>query len=181
MHPIRLFSYGFSLNSGRRAFRIQPNVETRERQLKAWKDLILGYCTAQRLYSIDPASFPCFRNDEIGRHLSAEGVSTVIQYLIQQGHAEWEDGLQHTRLRIILKSPQSLAADVYNWAETTGSIGTVFTIYELHASEEFADTVFHGADPQMLRRALQHLETTRRCVIIHGSTSEEDGVKFLPR
>lgn len=158
-------------------FRIQLNAETKDRQLRAWKDLILNYCTIQRSFIFDPAVFPYFRNDSIGRFLSPEGVNSVIQYLIAQGNAEWENET-HSRLRIFWKSIPSLAQELYDWAIGQG-LGTVYTIYELHASDDFADASFHGTDVSFIRRALQLLVTQQKCVLIPGSTPDEDGVKFL--
>jgi hypothetical protein len=39
-----------SVNSN---FSIQPNLSTRDKQLKAWARLILDYCQFNKIYSID--------------------------------------------------------------------------------------------------------------------------------
>lgn len=140
---------------------------------------MLGYCTATKSYHLDPPSFPFFHNDTIGRRLTPEGIHTVIQFLITQGHAEWEDETR-SRVRILWKSPQSVAVEIYTWAVEQG-LNTVYTIYELHSSEEYSDTRFHGTDPALLRRALQVLESQGKCVLIPGETREEDGVKFIAK
>lgn len=157
--------------------RIQINAETREKQLRAWKDLILSYCTAQRSFILTPRAFPFFRNDAIGRFLSPEGINAVVQYLIAQGNAEWEDET-HTRLRILWKSVPQLAQELYDWAIGQG-LGTVYTLYELHSSDEFTDASFHGTDVALLRRALQLLAQQGKCVLIPGASADEDGVKFV--
>lgn len=55
--------------------------------------------------------------------------------MLSLGNAEWEDS-NETSLRIIWKSPESLAGEVYNWAIQQEVVGTVFTLYELHSGEE---------------------------------------------
>ncbi len=93
------------------------------------------------------------------------------------GNAEWQDS-SHGSLRIMWKSPQTLAGEVYSWAARTEILGTVFTIYELHSGDESHDSGsiksisvlmqllviyylpgFYGVDPVVLRKALELLET----------------------
>lgn len=74
------------------------------------------------------------------------------------GNAEWQDTTSKGALRVMWKSPQTLAGEVYAWACRTDILGTVFTIYELHAGDDNHDSGFHGVDPITLRRALDLLE-----------------------
>lgn len=56
------FSYGVSM------FRLQPNVETRKKQLDAWRTLLLDYCRAQKICVIDVNDrdhLPVFNNTAI--------------------------------------------------------------------------------------------------------------------
>lgn len=142
----------------------------------------------------------------MGRELSADGVNAVINKLIQTGNAEWEDA-SHTGLRIILKTPESLAGDIYAWyvtflfhhpiksltyslvtnsssfsyrASRNGLIGTVLTLFELHSGDDYQDSGFYGADPIILKRALQVLEREGKCSVFEGANPGEEGVKFNP-
>lgn len=54
-------------------------------------------------------------------------------------HAEWDDESK-TNLRVIWKTPETLAGEIYNWAQVNGYTGTVFTIFELHSDEEHMDS-----------------------------------------
>lgn len=184
---------------------LQPVRETQEKQLKLWKEVILKYCSATNCYRVHPNSLACFHNEEIERHLSPDGVQAVVNFLIQEGiaaglslpisffltllfllllyvvligNAEWEDE-GHTSLMIMWKSPELLGQEIYAWASKVDLLGTVFTIYELYAGDEYEDSGFHGTDPVLLRKALHYLETVRKCKIIPGASPEEDGVKFL--
>lgn len=60
-------------------------ADTREKQLKLWKELILQYCVHNSQYKLVPANFPFFRNDSIERELNSEGRQAVIDYLIKAG------------------------------------------------------------------------------------------------
>eukprot|EP01032_Pedospumella_encystans_P015358 gene15358-17572_t len=159
-------------------FTIQPVAATREKQLKLWRELILQYCIHNNLHSLVPSSFPFFKNSAIERELSADNVNVVVNYIIKSGNAEWEDH-NHTSLRIIWKTPEALAGEVYQWALQQEVAGTVFTLYELHSGEENQDSGFHGCDPVILRRALELLQSADKCRILRGATPDEDGVKFL--
>lgn len=125
-----------------------------------------------------PNDFPYFHNDEIERRLSTEAINQVVSFMINSGCAEWDDS-EHTRLIIMWRRPEVLAGDIYDWAVKNQCIGGVFTVFELYAGEDHRDTSFYGTDPAVFRKALDSLERAGKCVIFQGSTSSEDGVKFL--
>ncbi len=60
--------------------------------------------------------------------------------------------------KISADTVQTIANEIYEWATKQEIIGTVYTIYELHSSDEFSHTSFFGTDSSLIRRALQHLE-----------------------
>jgi ESCRT-II complex subunit VPS25 len=159
-------------------FTLQTVFETREKQLKLWRELVIDYCMVTNSYSVVHSQFPYFRNAAIDRQLDRKGIEAVVESLIKAGNAEWEDGLR-TSLRIMWKSPNVLAAEIYAWASTAEILGTVFTIYELHSGEDNQDSGFHGTDPVLIRRAVELLQAANKCVVIAGASREEDGVKFL--
>ena len=73
---------------------------------------------------------------------------------------------------------EQLAADILQWAERNGYVGTVCTVYELHSGEDVNGMSFQGADEELLRRAIAILENQGRCTLFKGDTSSEDGIKF---
>ena len=95
-------------------FTIQPVLETREKQLLLWKTIIINYCQYSKINHINPTNFPMFKNSLLNRELSNEGIQIVINKLIQSGNAEWEDSTK-AWLRIIFKSPEVLAGEIYSW------------------------------------------------------------------
>ena len=161
---------------------MQPVAATREKQLRLWRELVVRYhqgLPPEQAY-MSPGTFPLFRNEEIGRSLSPEAVQVVVESLLAHGNAEWEDE-RRSSLRILLRSPEQLSNEVYEWVRQNGLFGSVYTMYELHASDEddFKGSGLLGVDPSLLRRALILLEKADKAQIIHGDSSEDDGVKFI--
>jgi ESCRT-II complex subunit VPS25 len=116
-------------------YTLQPVKATREKQLEIWCNIVIKHCRDNNITSIMPSSFPVFSNVEIGRKLSPEGISAVVEHLITLGLAEWEDSACHS-LHILLRSPDALASEIYKWAVDNDFIGTVLTLYELHSGGE---------------------------------------------
>lgn len=53
--------------------RLQPNVDTRQKQLAAWCSLVLSYCRHHKLYTLDvmeAQESPVFNNKKIERILT---------------------------------------------------------------------------------------------------------------
>lgn len=59
--------------------------------------------------------------------------------IIAVGNAEWEDA-SHARIRILWRTVEQLASDIFNWATNEGHINEVFTVYELHSGEDTEDS-----------------------------------------
>lgn len=159
-------------------FTIQPVLSSREKQLALWRELILRYHAENKIKTLVVHDCPLWKNDAIHRQLKyPEEVMQVVEDFVQHGHGEWEDG-NKTRCRILWRKPEQLAADIYHWAEQSGHIGSVCTVYELHSGEDVNGLSFQGVDEELLRRALAILEDSGKCAIFKGDTSEEDGIKF---
>jgi hypothetical protein len=170
---------------------LQPTLETREKQLRLWKELILDYCSKSNVYQINPATFPFFKNESINRQMSVDGIRAIVEFLLANRNAEWDDTTR-TILRIMWKTPESLGMDIYEWASKKEVLGTVYTIYELVSGDEYTESGekerielilniisheplflsfsfsfsvfsgFHGTDLVLFRRALQYLESQRK-------------------
>ena len=160
-------------------FTIQPVVVTRQKQLQLWKELIVRYYEYHKLRTLVIHECPLWSNSQIGRQLNTNGITTVLNYVIEQGHGEWIDDA-HTTCKILWRKPEEIASDVYEWAVSSGHIGSVCTIYELHSGEDVSGSAsFYGIDEELLRRALSILEEEGKCTIFQGDTSDEDGIKFF--
>lgn len=153
-------------------FTLQPVLETREKQLKLWRELILTYHEHARLYSMGPpSSFPLFKNEALDRQLSPEGIEAVVASLVAAGEAEWEDAATRTNLMIFWKTPEALARDIAQWAaQNLTKFDSVVTVAEIHAEEQ---SPFFGVDPALVLRALRLLEEEGKAHVI-----DQVGVKF---
>jgi len=160
-------------------FTLQPVVETREKQLALWRELILRYHTEHKLKVLLVHDCPLWKNTAIQRQLSDEHVQVVMNDFVQHGHGEWMDSPANAQCRILWRKPDQLAADLYQWADSTGLLGSVCTLYELHSGEDVHGTSFQGADEELLRRALTILEEQGKCTVFKGETSSEDGIKWF--
>jgi len=153
-------------------FTLQPVQETREKQVKQWRELILAYHEHQRLYSMGhPSVFALFRNDALDRQLSPEGVEAVVNSLIAAREAEWEDPVTKSNLLIYWRTPESLAHAIGQWAnQKLTKFDCIMTIDEIHSDEA---SPFLGVDQALIVRALRVLEEEGKCRIM-----DNVGVKF---
>jgi ESCRT-II complex subunit VPS25 len=158
-------------------FTIQPVLATREKQLALWRELILRYHTDKKIKTMRIHDCPLWKNSAIQRQLRPDEIETIVNDFCAHGHGEWQDEA-HTTVRMLWRTPEQLATDIYYWAESNGFIGTVVTLYELHSGEDVNGMSFQGADEDLLRRAIKILEQRGKCTLFKGDTSDEDGVKF---
>lgn len=157
-------------------FTIQPNLETRDKQLSAWCDLVLKYCKANNKYIIDvreAESWPLFNNQEIQRNLSSDGIQLVLNNLQNLKNAEPLDKSK-SRWYIFWHTVDEWAATIYAWANRNGFTNTVCTLYEIINTP---DEEFNGMDEEVLLKILSHLEKNNTAEII--SMDDSKGVKFF--
>jgi ESCRT-II complex subunit VPS25 len=160
-------------------FTVQPVLETREKQMALWRELILTYHASRKIKTLVVHDCPLWSNGEIGRSLSQDDVEQIMADFCKHGHGEWQDPATKTRCRILWRRPEQLASDIYDWADANGFVGSVCTLYELHSGEDVNGMSFQGADEELLRRALEILQSQGKCAIFQGDTSSEDGIKFF--
>ncbi|KFD68200.1 hypothetical protein M514_06173 [Trichuris suis] len=137
-------------------FTLQPNVETRRRQLEAWASLVLKYAEEKKisqLVVLDAQQCELFHNVKLNRKLNLDGITSVLDCLRDKeklvferrslnvsitlafawnalSRVIWLDK-QRSRCRIYWKSPAEWAELVYDWASRLGFRGTVCTLYEI--------------------------------------------------
>ena len=129
-----------------------------------------------------------FTNSKIERQASIELVEAVFSQLVQKGNAIWKD---KSKSKCLLSSQtfSSLAAALYNWAQMSGHINQVCTIFELSQGEEISKKIiwggillkvfsggeiFQNVPEEIIIIALKLLQKERKAELI-GT----DGVKFF--
>ncbi|XP_048238484.1 vacuolar protein-sorting-associated protein 25-like [Haliotis cracherodii] len=158
-------------------FSIQPNQETRKKQLEAWCTLILSYHRHIKNYSLDVTeaqNSPLFYNKSIDRKLSTDGIYTVLDELSKRGHIEWKDKARKQCL-IMWRTPEEWGKLIYRWICDRSMTNTVCTFYELSEGDDSSSQEFHGLENWLLLRALKTLQSQGKAELIDGS----EGVKFF--
>ncbi|CAI5658315.1 unnamed protein product [Oreochromis niloticus] len=159
--------------------RLQPNVDTRQKQLAAWCSLALSYCRHHKLYTLDvmeAQESPMFNNKKIERKLSMEAIQVVFEELRKKGNLEWLDK-NKSRCLVMWRRPEEWGKLIYQWVSKTGMVNSVFTLYELSNGDETEGEEFHGLEDWMLLRSLQALQTEGKAELF--TMDDGKGVKFF--
>ncbi|XP_062988267.1 vacuolar protein-sorting-associated protein 25 isoform X2 [Elgaria multicarinata webbii] len=156
-------------------FTLQPNVDTRQKQLTAWCSLVLSYCRLNKLYTMtvpEAQESPLFNNWKLQRILRP----LVWVCLSCVGNLEWLDKNKSSFL-IMWRRPEEWGKLIYQWVSKNGMTNSVFTLYELSNGEDTENEEFHGLEESMLLRALQSLQQEHKAEII--TLDDGRGVKFF--
>ena len=92
-------------------FTLQPNLETRQKQLEAWCSLILSYCKQKKIFTFDVTeaqTCELFNNKSINRKLSQDDSMFVLETLRKHGNLYWADK-KKTHFTIIWRTPQQVS------------------------------------------------------------------------
>lgn len=159
-------------------FTLQPVRDTRGKQVQLWKELIIDYCRAQKVFIIGlEEDFPLFSNPVIERSLSHEARGTFLSALVSDGRAEWIDK-GHRKCLILWHRIQDWADLILRFVVENGLESSVMTVEEIRTGIESRGTDLHGMDRTVLLRALKLLENKGKLVIFKGTSADDEGVKF---
>eukprot|EP00761_Pharyngomonas_kirbyi_P008562 gb/GECH01008574.1/.p1 GENE.gb/GECH01008574.1/~~gb/GECH01008574.1/.p1 ORF type:complete len:177 (+),score=54.81 gb/GECH01008574.1/:1-531(+) len=161
-------------------FTLQPVLETRNKQIDLWTDLIVKYCEAKRIFYLDPDNnHDLFNNKKIQRKLKNEDIKTIFDGMVKRGKGEWLNSKEKERCLIYWKTPEEWGDMLFNWAVDNGLTDTVCTLWELMHGENAEGTEFYEMNEHVLRKALKHLEKQQKAQVFAGSSAENQGVKFF--
>eukprot|EP00123_Amoebidium_parasiticum_P000835 comp11734_c0_seq1/m.6321 comp11734_c0_seq1/g.6321 ORF comp11734_c0_seq1/g.6321 comp11734_c0_seq1/m.6321 type:complete len:184 (-) comp11734_c0_seq1:78-629(-) len=160
-------------------FTLQPNAETRSKQVTAWCQMIKDYYRAKGLYELSvqqARNEELFNNEAIGRRASDDLIQEVLKELVQKGNAElMPDG----RYIVYWRSLDEWAKIIYDYIVKRSMTDQVLTIYELHSGDETEGEEFHGMDLTTFRNAIERLEYQGKATVFQGNETDGDGVKFF--
>ncbi|XP_064646699.1 vacuolar protein-sorting-associated protein 25-like [Lineus longissimus] len=157
-------------------FTIQPNVDTRKKQLEAWCNLVLAYYRHKKLYSLDVGESQTsllFSNKKLDRKLSIDAIYTILEELCKRGNVEWKDKTKKQCL-LMWRTPDEWGKMMYQWVCDNGKNNTVCTLYELVNGDDTNNEEFYGMEDWLLARSLKTLQAQNKAIMM-GT----DGVKFL--
>lgn len=160
-------------------FTIQPVQETWEKQCNLWCTLILAYCKHHKVFVLRPTDDnPLFHNKDIGRKLSPEAVTTVLDQLVTRGNARWLDP-QKQQCIVLWRKVDEWAQVILGWAQAYGVADSVMLLEDLSSGDDVRGTELQGLHREVLLAALKVLEGQGKVRMFRGATPEEEGVKFL--
>ncbi|KAL5108489.1 Vacuolar protein-sorting-associated protein 25 [Taenia crassiceps] len=147
-------------------FTLQPNEETRRKQMDAWCQLVLSYFQSKKQLSVDVSTLmvsqcELFSNPKINRKANSQLIKAIFDELYRRGNLEWQDR-SHKTASIQWRKASSWAADIEKWVRATGRGNSVCTIYEI-------------TDGDDTEEALRYLEKRGKAEIMEGG----EGVKFF--
>ncbi|ESO10011.1 hypothetical protein HELRODRAFT_156379 [Helobdella robusta] len=160
-------------------YTLQPNINTRQKQLEAWCQLILSYHRHHKIYKLDISEVqnsPLFNNKDINRKLSIDNIHFILEELRKKRNLEWIDKNKR-QCFIMWRTVDEWANLIYKWASDTGHTNSVCTLYELTDGDYTKDQEFYGLDKSVLLKALKYLELQKKAEVMIYDTNE--GVKFL--
>lgn len=161
-------------------FTIQPNLETRNAQLEAWRSLILDYCEQEKIYQLhlrDCLNKPPFYNEAKNRRLSLESLKVIIDSMVEKRYAEWKDIKTKELCMIYAKPPEQWAKIIRDYVKEKSLYNTVMTFYELLEGDATQDREFHKLDETIFLKALKILEKAGKAAVIEMDGHR--GVKFV--
>ncbi|KAF6098103.1 vacuolar protein sorting 25-like protein [Phyllostomus discolor] len=113
-------------------FTLQPNVDTRQKQLAAWCSLVLSFCRLHKQSSMtvmEAQESPLFNNVKLQRKLPVESIQIVLEELRKKGNLEWLDKNKSSFL-IMWRRPEEWGKLIYQWVSRSGQNNSVFTLYD---------------------------------------------------
>jgi ESCRT-II complex subunit VPS25 len=111
--------------------------------------------------------------------LSREAITLFMDSLVLQQRAEWHDQKKKDLVYIYWRTPSEWADIIQQWVADTGYSNSVLTVYELIEGDTGEKAEFFGLDGQLFRKAIGVMQRHGKAELFQGSTSDEDGVKFL--
>jgi len=161
-------------------FTLQPVFNTRQKQLQMWLEYVASYMKHKRRSTIkisDEAKSELFCNSSRGCKLSTEAIQSVLDFMVVEGYAAWDDEKKSSCI-CTWKKFSDWSKDIYAWAAENAMVGTVCTLYEIYAGDSAKDSEFFGLAPAVVMRAVTELEKKGKVSVIPGDNLPETGIKF---
>jgi ESCRT-II complex subunit VPS25 len=162
-------------------FTLQPNEESRQRQLQLWRKLVVQYCEATRTFvlNLDQEESAIFTNKSIDRNLGREGRELVCDGLVQNEQALWLPPEKAKQRCLVTRVPIRIWAQtilrVVNDRFTTKTMALV----NLYSGEDVQGTELDGLPEELVLRALKALKAEGKVALFSlDDGSGAQGVKF---
>ncbi|KAK3684565.1 hypothetical protein LTR37_020168 [Vermiconidia calcicola] len=167
-------------------YTVQPNLQTRARQLDLWSSLILSYTAHHHIFRLSLSTPPAdlFTNPPRTRTLKPSDIRIVLDHMALQtpSRIEWlppstKGEKMGNTCWVYWKTLAEWADVLYGWVEETGQKGAVLTVYELREGDAVMGREWVGMDEGMLRKVLGVLVKRGKAQVF--GQQEGEGVKFF--
>lgn len=169
-------------------FTLQPNEDTKRKQIDAWCSLVIDYCKLKRIYQFDlneMQTSELFLNKKLERKCSLDLICAIVDELVKRNRAEWQfSGIGKSSKRtnkcfIYWHTLDEWAQKIYDYVIRHSLQNTVCTMYELIDSDEVKKESFYRIDRQIFLKCIKILENLRKAELIHLDDNDEPGIKFF--
>ncbi|CAO3614975.1 unnamed protein product [Cunninghamella blakesleeana] len=143
----------------------QPTETTWQNQLTQWSNLILKYTRHNKIYTLNLIK------------LSLETLQEIIEYMIEQGTARWDD--DKSQVLLFWRKPDDWADLITQWVNRSGLNNDIVTVYEIAHGELSEGQEFYEIDNKVLLVALQVLVKRGIAQLFKGTEDDDMGVKFF--
>ena len=172
---------GFDMYNFPPFFTRQRNQETESQRKDDWVKWIVMWAKKNQKTEIiveKELSSDLFCNNNINRKLDLDHAVEICDYLAMKGNGEWV-GESKTNFLILYKSKAEWARLLFDWVDSSGQMGSVFTVYELLEGDETEKQEFHGMDRNLFIKVLEHMEAQGEAKIFTASDPTKIGVKIF--
>jgi ESCRT-II complex subunit VPS25 len=111
-------------------YTLQPNLDTRSKQLQLWRNHILNYSKENKKFLLD---YSLFTNPRINRSCNKEFIKIIIQELINSKDL-YQVG-NGGKVLVLNYSFKEWGEKVYSFVRESGQIGDVLTWFEIINTE----------------------------------------------
>jgi len=164
-------------------YTIQPHLETRNRQLKIWANLLIDYfqtnkMTESNIAELASDSNKLFVNPLLKRRLPLEGIKLVCEQLANTKMIEWKTPEKQSFF-VFYYNPHEIADLIMKWVNNNLKKGKLETLQWISTGEETEETdKLYGMPIEILLKASKVLEETGKAQVFELE-GREYAVKFL--
>ncbi|MCD6513980.1 MAG: hypothetical protein ACTSSP_12805 [Candidatus Asgardarchaeia archaeon] len=135
---------------------IPKNKDLLEHWLKEWGDFLIKWASFHKKLIVGIKDIQESKAFEFNKHkLSLNAIVKIFEYLVNNKLATWIDK-QKLRIRILWKTDEEIAEDIYKWAWQTGFL--ILDVYQLFKSEEY----WSSLPPEYLEKIIYLLVERKR-------------------
>ena len=167
-------------------YTIQKNLDTRERQMTMWKNLIFDFAKSQNTYVLTFSELfnsPICCNSAINRRLKMDSIREIAKWMVDNKFADFTanqtEGNEQDKIFVYWRSLQEVAQAIFKWAKDGGKIGSIETVLDIIEDEFQKGEMFYKMPIEMVLNALYLLQDEGKAQVIYSENTDSYAVKFF--